>query len=208
MVDHYAATPEVLAIGQIFNSLDRDDCLVSYPSWNRFIRDSTSTEVFTEIVQPAWKLQGKSIVFCEATARTIRVNKKDFLDVHLTLSQVTRGFSQLEAKKIIQKCPPMTGAEVVSLLSQKTPQHVGSGKKCNWCKGTTHILQQHHYPVPRKDGGDKVVSICPNCHYEFHYLIRENFYQLTDVGIKLCAEAESERDRSYCGDECDPYDFL
>ena len=43
-------------------------------------------------------------------------------------------------------------------------------KVCEWCGGKTHVLHEHHYPIPRSKGGTETVSICPNCHYEFHYL--------------------------------------
>ena len=43
-------------------------------------------------------------------------------------------------------------------------------KVCNWCGGKSIVLQKHHYPIPRAKGGTEIVSICPNCHYGFHYL--------------------------------------
>lgn len=36
------------------------------------------------------------------------------------------------------------------------------------------ILNKHRYTVLRKDGGEKVVNIRPNCHYQFHYLLRKS----------------------------------
>ena len=41
---------------------------------------------------------------------------------------------------------------------------------CEWCGTKTFMLNSHHYPIPKSQGGKKVVHICPNCHYEFHYL--------------------------------------
>lgn len=45
------------------------------------------------------------------------------------------------------------------------------GKICEWCKQESYVLQEHHYPIMAKDGGTKVVQICPNCHYTFHKLL-------------------------------------
>ena len=49
-------------------------------------------------------------------------------------------------------------------------------KTCEWCNNKVAILQEHHYPVLRKDGGTETVSICPNCHYTYHHL--ENSYDI------------------------------
>lgn len=43
-------------------------------------------------------------------------------------------------------------------------------KVCKWCGGKSIVLQKHHYPIPRAKGGTETVSVCPNCHYGFHYL--------------------------------------
>ena len=40
---------------------------------------------------------------------------------------------------------------------------------CEWCNCKTVVLHKHHYPIPKSEGGTKTVSICPNCHHEFHY---------------------------------------
>lgn len=46
----------------------------------------------------------------------------------------------------------------------------GRGYKCEWCECLTTAIQEHHYPISKKDGGTETVKICPNCHYEFHCL--------------------------------------
>ncbi len=45
-----------------------------------------------------------------------------------------------------------------------------TGKICEWCGCKTIALQEHHYPIQKKDGGIEIVKICPNCHYEFHHV--------------------------------------
>jgi hypothetical protein len=43
-------------------------------------------------------------------------------------------------------------------------------KTCEWCKIKTFLLEKHHFPIRKKDGGDDIINICPNCHRSFHYL--------------------------------------
>ena len=43
-------------------------------------------------------------------------------------------------------------------------------KYCEWCKGQSIVLHEHHCPTPRRFGGPDVVNICPNCHYCYHSL--------------------------------------
>lgn len=42
---------------------------------------------------------------------------------------------------------------------------------CAWCAISTLVLHSHHHPVPKFDGGTETVSICPNCHHEFHSIL-------------------------------------
>ena len=42
--------------------------------------------------------------------------------------------------------------------------------KCEWCHEGSLVLHSHHYPIPKRLGGEEVVNICPNCHYAFHSL--------------------------------------
>ena len=58
-------------------------------------------------------------------------------------------------------------------LKKLTIQKSHTGLICEWCKKECYILQKHHYPIPAREGGNKVVNICPNCHYTFHALESE-----------------------------------
>lgn len=60
-------------------------------------------------------------------------------------------------------------------LKKKTIKLSHKGNECEWCGKECYILQEHHYPIPAKDGGTQVVSICPNCHYTFHKLESEKY---------------------------------
>lgn len=65
----------------------------------------------------------------------------------------------------------MSPEEIKHLLSGKTPQKIdGASSVCEWCKGTTFAIQEHHYPASKAQGGSQVVLICANCHYEFHQI--------------------------------------
>ena len=79
------------------------------------------------------------------------------------------------------------------ILMQKTPQgfthNVPGLRKCAWCRGKTLILHAHHYPVQKQHGGAETVDICPNCHTEFHSLIRDGFILcLTEKADVMFAE--------------------
>lgn len=58
---------------------------------------------------------------------------------------------------------------------QKLDKEENFGHRCSWCNSQTYCLEEHHYPMPKIKGGLEVVSICSNCHREFHYL--EKFYE-------------------------------
>lgn len=63
--------------------------------------------------------------------------------------------------------------EARDICRSKTSQRLdGCSSACQWCLGSTVVLHNHHYPIPRARGGRQTVLICPNCHYEYHSLIR------------------------------------
>lgn len=60
--------------------------------------------------------------------------------------------------------------DIVEELKRKNMNGLGfDGLKCNWCGVKTSVLHSHHYPIPKSEGGQETVDICPNCHHEFHY---------------------------------------
>lgn len=69
----------------------------------------------------------------------------------LNLIKITTNYE--EAKKLV--------------LEQK-----GRGDICEWCGCKTNAIQKHHYPIPEAKGGKKTVNICPNCHYEYHKILK------------------------------------
>lgn len=79
----------------------------------------------------------------------------------------------------------LTSEQIKSIMTRKSPQSFNQfdidifNETCEWCQSTTAHLHGHHYPTPKKLGGTKVVSICPNCHSEFHSLEHIAAYSLT-----------------------------
>jgi len=62
-----------------------------------------------------------------------------------------------------------TSEEKRELLISKNLKGLGIGNNvCEWCKCKTITLHLHHYPILKSKGGADTVSICPNCHTEFH----------------------------------------
>lgn len=79
----------------------------------------------------------------------------------------SKWFKELEVKGLIKISPQ---ENVVEKLKGKKMKGLGFGSKtCEWCDVFTSVLHKHHYPVPKAQGGTDTVSICPNCHHEFHY---------------------------------------
>tara|TARA_X000001316_G_scaffold8267_1_gene2169 strand:+ start:152 stop:568 length:417 start_codon:yes stop_codon:yes gene_type:complete len=78
--------------------------------------------------------------------------------------------------------------EAVNLLKDKRANNYGD-LHCEWCGSKVFVLHQHHYPMKKCDGGKETVNICPNCHYEYHYLT-ESRYELADF-LKNLFEAQN-----------------
>jgi hypothetical protein len=76
----------------------------------------------------------------------------------------------------------MSDKEAAWKIQQKTPQvsAVYFGHTCGWCGSDTACLHDHHYPMRRSHGGIETVSICPNCHTEFHQLTDWNLYAFSE----------------------------
>lgn len=75
-----------------------------------------------------------------------------------------------------------TKEEILKLLKSKCPQtlknvHEKLINYCEWCQCETLVLNDHHYPLSKKEGGKETVKICASCHYEYHYL--EKCYTFT-----------------------------
>jgi hypothetical protein len=79
--------------------------------------------------------------------------------------------------EISQLTPEQASGIVISAF-RKRPYDL-TGMMCSWCHRWTPAAHHHHYPVSKKDGGDKTVRICPTCHSSFHSLLLEKRYTLS-----------------------------
>ncbi len=89
-------------------------------------------------------------------------------------------------------------SEILSLLENKEQvQLTKSGAfpeyRCWWCKGISYVLRQHHYPIPKSEGGTDTIDICGSCHAEFHFLKTLKIYSLTK---RMRSSNEKEHDTS------------
>ena len=107
---------------------------------------------------------------------TYLMNNKDMAETERDMfdykkANLSKIKKNLEKKGYIKKCN-----YTVEELKDKTIEIAHTGNKCEWCGKESYVLQEHHYPIPARNGGTKVVHICPNCHYTFHAL-EGNFYE-------------------------------
>jgi hypothetical protein len=92
--------------------------------------------------------------------------------IGLSVRRVHEILRELSKARLVHKNPVIEESDAVLLLKDKNS---GTGLSvaalhCTWCRTATVRLHEHHYPVRKKDGGTETVSICPNCHSEFHAL--------------------------------------
>lgn len=193
MTIHNALTPEVAAIGRLFDQLDVRQSIVICPSWVAGFNGRPGLNdlaFFGAIVHQFWVTDKNEIVgFDDKAASRAGLGFNEIIDrvarLQLTKRQIEKCVNDF-VKSGLLKASKIDGAEIISLLKSKSPQRIkGAAKFCFWCKGSTYSLQEHHYPIPRSKGGTEVIQVCPNCHYEYHSLSQRKFYKLTDKAIDL-----------------------
>ena len=92
-------------------------------------------------------------------------NKDLSILLNIAKPQISKTISRLKEKGfLIEKNIP-TDKEIFNVLNK-----VNSDNGCTFCGYTGIAIDDHHYPIRRKDGGKKTISLCANCHREFHYL--------------------------------------
>ena len=115
----------------------------------------------------------------------LSANEKFYLALYLRYSKneskADRMMAQLASKpticsikKTLRKLGLMDMVTDCEQAKELVLQRKGQGEKCEWCGTKTFALQQHHYPIPRSKGGNKTVSICPNCHSEYHLILKDS----------------------------------
>ena len=109
------------------------------------------------------------------------VNGRFFLDIEdihsdlpiMSARSISRCVDKLVSSEYVTKAK-LTSMEKFKILSRKRMDGLGIGNRvCEWCGCNTAVLNNHHFPIPRKDNGAKTVGICANCHSEFHHLTSE-----------------------------------
>lgn len=53
--------------------------------------------------------------------------------------------------------------------------------ECAWCRNKCFVLHKHHFPIPKRLGGDKIIKICSTCHSDYHWLKENKWF--TNKGI-------------------------
>lgn len=85
---------------------------------------------------------------------------------HLSVLKIKSRLNELGLIKLSQKLSPEDAKEFAIAKAH-------SGLICEWCGRQSYVLHEHHYPIPKCDGGTETVSICPNCHYTYHQVCQE-----------------------------------
>lgn len=103
----------------------------------------------------------------------ILINEKDILSlsdickkVSFSKSKVIKTISCIEKKGYITIQEKISDLTAYSMLKDTNIHKTG----CLFCGYNKSFLDEHHYPIRAKDGGTNTISICSNCHREFHYI--------------------------------------
>lgn len=127
--------------------------------------------VLTEIIK-----QKKENVFFVNT-ESINNNVLDFI----SNSTFKRIISNLVDKKLLKKVNTNRSLIIEKLKSKPAVIGVGN-KQCSICKSITAQIHNHHYPIKACEGGTETIELCPNCHFEFHFM--EYNYEINYVEIE------------------------
>lgn len=84
--------------------------------------------------------------------------------VSFSKTKILKTINSLKDKDLIVVEDNIDDEEVFKALSNGFEYNNG----CVLCGYNKSFLDKHHYPIRAKDGGDKTISICSNCHREFH----------------------------------------
>lgn len=138
---------------------------------------------FPDVVMRDIKLSARSkIVFVEIFNKSnfgeniFVLNRRDLCEAcgisHATLHNCLKQL--FDQKYFIDRTPDKN-----KILQDKDFEGLGYGSQtCEWCKVRTAVLHKHHHPIAKSSGGEETVSICPNCHHEFH------FFEM-DIGVNI-----------------------
>lgn len=139
------------------------------------------------------------LIYCEMTAHMdkdgeVNLGKRDLAE----LTKYKSGSISKAIRKLIDrgyiKSPSIEEIDFLKLMNKKSLRGLGKGKYiCEWCEINTNVIDEHHYPVPKKDGGKETVNICPNCHYEYHRFEGKYFINEDEEMIAWMYEKSNEQ---------------
>ena len=88
------------------------------------------------------------------------LEEKGFIKTKLSGDYIQRKYIM-----ILPKIELMYGDDETKEKNRK----IIKNEKCEWCDNDElQPLEEHHFPISRKDGGKKVVRICMLCHKTYH----------------------------------------
>lgn len=99
--------------------------------------------------------------------------------------KILKTIESLKNKDLIRIDEKISDKEVFETLNK---QSCGNGG-CLFCGYNKSFLDKHHYPKRAKDGGTSTISICSNCHREFHYMAdySKKYRPSTSLLLKISA---------------------
>ena len=106
---------------------------------------------------------------CDLQENNIEATTQNIYDYigFLSIETVKRNLIKLKQLDFITD--DMKAEEVKEMVISRECEN----KTCEWCGRDSIVLNEHHYPIPKAEGGTETVSICPNCHYGYHYLVNQ-----------------------------------
>lgn len=87
--------------------------------------------------------------------------------VTFSKAKILRTLTDLEKDGYIKTSKKISDYEAFNILKNGKELHK---KGCLFCGYNKCFLDEHHYPIRAKDNGSETISICSNCHREFHYI--------------------------------------
>lgn len=86
--------------------------------------------------------------------------------VSFSKGKILKTIQSLKDKDLIVIDENISDKEVFNALSNGRLHKKG----CMFCGYDKSFLDKHHYPIRAKYSGTQTISICSNCHREFHYM--------------------------------------
>ncbi len=122
-----------------------------YPVYRKLTGSTTAGILLSFLVQN-FVLEGKELF-----------SKTDLVNLtKLSQSELELALNKISNFVIIES---LSDGEVFDFLNKEN-----SINGCLFCGYDKSYLDNHHYPTRKKDGGISTISLCANCHREFHYL--------------------------------------